>query len=290
MTVDAGHPNRRIWPSILTAVGVGGVLVAIVIGAWQGGHGIPASPAAPPASASTTIEIDLFSGRPNPVMPMDARAADVMYEGMLADQAGYLVPGQPPDLGLGFRGLVVRSDAARPVLRIRPHVVYVERRGPDGEPAYEVLDDPHQIFYRFVLSGIRETLSDDVLDALGEPVPPPGGWPRGPGDPGIWTTLGTVTPESTEITLGVTRLGCSSGVTGEVLTPVVDYSAERILILTNVAPWGTGVATCPDNDVVPVTVRLKEPIGRRDLVDVACLATRARDTTFCADGPVRWSP
>jgi hypothetical protein len=112
------------------------------------------------------------------------------------------------------------------------------------------------------------------------------------GNIGTWQLLNAaeVTPESTTLQLGVTRLECSSGVTGTVLDPRVRVEQERIVIRTDVEPLPPGGYTCQGNDVVPVTVELNEPIGKRELVDAACLGGRAVNTAPCTDNGVRWRP
>lgn len=134
---------------------------------------------------------------------------------------------------------------------------------------------------------------------------PDGGWPEQPdapvgepsdgpqGDPATWVLVhpDQVGPDSTEITIGVTRLDCNGGVTGEALEPVVEYTESELVIRALVAPIDTDLPrTCPGNDQVPVVVTLTEPIGDRDLVDAACLSGEAVSTSFCAAGPVRWTP
>ncbi|MEE6272269.1 hypothetical protein V2J56_02775 [Georgenia sp. MJ206] len=99
-----------------------------------------------------------------------------------------------------------------------------------------------------------------------------------------------VSAGSVSIDIGVTRLACASGVTGEVLEPQVTYEADRVVVEVDVAPLGgsaTSIHTCQGNDVVPVRVELDEPIGDRQLVDGACLAGLAIDTAFCLDA-ARW--
>lgn len=110
--------------------------------------------------------------------------------------------------------------------------------------------------------------------------------------PGMWELrqAGGHSPESTTLHLNVSRLGCSNGVTGQVLEPDLQYMEERILIRTDVAALDDGAYNCPDNDQVPVTVELTEPIGRRQLVDAVCLDAAAGDTTSCEDGGIRWRP
>lgn len=116
-----------------------------------------------------------------------------------------------------------------------------------------------------------------------------------PAEPAIavWHLLNPadVESETTRLELGVTRVECSSGVTGDVLEPIeVQYEDDRILLRTDVEPLGLDAADCQGNPVVPVTVDLAEPIGDRALVDVACTRAPVSTTTWCEDDGVRWSP
>lgn len=98
-----------------------------------------------------------------------------------------------------------------------------------------------------------------------------------------------VTSASTTLDLLVTRVECASAFTGEVLSPQVTVSETEISIRTEVE-WIDmgGVALCPGNPHVPVTVELSEPIGDRVLVDEGCL--RFDTTSHCTDGGIRWRP
>lgn len=114
-----------------------------------------------------------------------------------------------------------------------------------------------------------------------------------PGAEGTWELMapGQVTPDTTSIDIGVTRVACASGVTGEIEKPVVTYEPNQIIIRADVVPHEDPDAAylCPGNDAVPVTVNLDEPIGDRELVDGVCLAGEATGTSFCANA-VRWQP
>ncbi len=103
------------------------------------------------------------------------------------------------------------------------------------------------------------------------------------GDPATWQLAdpGAVTADSTSIDVEVSRLGCSSGKTGDLLDPVVSYEADRVTIRIDAAPIGEGIQACPSNDVVPITVALTEPLGQRTLVDGGCGATEAATTMPC---------
>ena len=118
--------------------------------------------------------------------------------------------------------------------------------------------------------------------------------PAAPGAEGTWELVSAseITPDSKSIEIGVIRLGCAGGVTGEVAKPVVGYEQDRIIIRADVVPHSDldAVYTCPGNDSVSVTINLDEAIGDRELIDAACLAGEATGTSFCADGAARWKP
>lgn len=107
------------------------------------------------------------------------------------------------------------------------------------------------------------------------------------GDPATWELRQDVTATSRSLDIGVTRLDCASGVTGEVLDPRVTYETERIVVEVDVAPIGDGAQDCQGNDVVPVTLELEEEVGERQLVDGACLDGEAATTSSC-ESEVRW--
>ncbi|MBE0011447.1 hypothetical protein DXT87_16975 [Arthrobacter sp. AET 35A] len=99
-----------------------------------------------------------------------------------------------------------------------------------------------------------------------------------------------VRPGSTSFRVDVTRTGCSGGVTGRVLEPMITYGADQIIIRTDVEPLPEGAYDCPGNEIVEKTVELSEPVGDRELVDAACVTGDAVTTTFCEDDGVRWAP
>lgn len=108
--------------------------------------------------------------------------------------------------------------------------------------------------------------------------------PGEPGDVATWELVGSVTPDSTSFTAGVTRLGCAGGKTGTVLAPQVSYEDARIIVTIDVEALPDDMAyTCQTNDTVEVTVTLTEPVGERVLVDGACLESEAGGTSYCDD-------
>ncbi len=107
------------------------------------------------------------------------------------------------------------------------------------------------------------------------------------GDVATWELRSPVDESSRSLDVLVTRLGCASGVTGDVLAPRVEYEDDRIVVIIDVERFTEGAADCQDNDAVPDVVELDEPVGDREVVDGACLDGEATGTAPCSD-PVRW--
>ena len=108
------------------------------------------------------------------------------------------------------------------------------------------------------------------------------------GDPAVWNTADRLTPLSTSFTADVLRLECSSGRTGDVLPPTVEWSDSHLTVTFSAVPLATDVGQrCPMNDRTPYVVTLDHPIGDRDLVDGAC-ASVGQGFDECADGGLRW--
>lgn len=114
--------------------------------------------------------------------------------------------------------------------------------------------------------------------------------PASNGEPATWQLAdpSAVTADSELIDIEVTRLGCASGTTGEVLEPQVTYEAEQILIRVDVAPVGDGPQSCPGNDAVRISVQLTEPLGARAIVDGGCALEGVGTTAECAETAVRF--
>ncbi|WP_404446084.1 hypothetical protein LG315_02420 [Microbacterium marinum] len=112
---------------------------------------------------------------------------------------------------------------------------------------------------------------------------------RPTGETGVWELQAEPSRDSTSIDIVVSRLECASGVTGELLDPLVRYEDNRVVVTTPVADNGTDDGECQGNNGVALNVSLGEALGERILVDGACLDTDARTTTLC-DDPVRWRP
>jgi len=113
-----------------------------------------------------------------------------------------------------------------------------------------------------------------------------------PGDAAVWRIdqNSPPSPSSSSISVLVTRLGCSGGVTGRVLQPGVVFGDDSITVTFTVEAAAPGAYTCPGNPAVPLVIDLGQPLGQRSLVDGNCLPERqAQNTAFCdTDGGVRW--
>ena len=109
------------------------------------------------------------------------------------------------------------------------------------------------------------------------------------GDAAVWELASPelLDEDSTGIDVAVTRLACSSGITGEPLAPVISYETDRIVITIDVESFGDRGGNCQGNNAVPVTVDLDEALGQRSLVDGACLTGDAVGTAPCLE-PTRW--
>ena len=110
------------------------------------------------------------------------------------------------------------------------------------------------------------------------------------GDAATWQVMAAPEPtaEGSTLRVGVTRLGCANGVTGEVLEPTVVVDGEKVVITTTVEHFSGG-ADCPGNDVVYLDVELGPDALGKDLVDAACLDDgEAVGTAACALGAARW--
>lgn len=117
--------------------------------------------------------------------------------------------------------------------------------------------------------------------------------PRPPGEPAVWRLrdAADVSTASRSLTVEVTRLGCNGGMTGVVHDGRVEANDARVVVTFDVAATSPGAHTCPGNPWVPMEIELGEALGRRQLVDGACMPEGpAVGTGFCASGPVRWTP
>ena len=100
-----------------------------------------------------------------------------------------------------------------------------------------------------------------------------------------------VGPASRQLQVLVTRVGCNSGVTGEVQEPEVELKSNRVIVTFVVTPGEPGSADCQGNPEVPFLPTLPEPLANRALVDGQCLTNdEVANTSFCADGGLRYEP
>ena len=191
-------------------------------------------------------------------------------------------------VGLAYRYALIIATADGQQHRWRP----IDYMG-------ETLLKPGYYSYAISVSGDQIDLAFEVDEAgptatQPQTEPSPADTPQAPppvaqGDTATWVLLdpAAVGPESTELTVGVTRLGCASGVTGAVLDPQVEITDEQVVVTIDVDPLPQGQYECQGNDTVEYVVTLAEPLGDRDLMDGACLAGEAVGTAACVDGAVR---
>jgi hypothetical protein len=113
------------------------------------------------------------------------------------------------------------------------------------------------------------------------------------GDAAVWSIPPDedLQPSSTTFTALVTRLGCSGGVTGEVLPPEIRMNDSEVIVTFAVAPKQVGPARCPGNDHVAYEVTLPEPLRDRTLVDGQCLpGGDAGTSASCKPDGTRFRP
>lgn len=282
-----GRNSRTPWRTILAAAAAVVVVAGVGIVWVLAGRGIPAGPIAPaPEPAGATVEVQIFSGRENPVVELSGSVTDKLYA--LFDQhAGAAEHVDPHQSVLGFQGFAVTPvDTDRPSLWALPTQV---RFGPIQD--YQGFDDPDQVFFRLILDAIRPSLPDDVLQVIDATTqtPAPPTQPSTVLNTATWLLVENVTPESTDLIIGVNRLGCPMG--GTVVPVVTEYGEDRIVIRIDVEGWNDEPAACPGTDETLFSVHLDEPVGQRQLVDASCLdGGAAQGTAYCEGGAVRWTP
>ncbi len=113
------------------------------------------------------------------------------------------------------------------------------------------------------------------------------------GDAAVWFVKPgqSLQRSSRQFTALVLRVGCNSGVTGQVLAPEVRTTRSEVVVIFVVAPKQSGTATCRNNDEVAYEVVLGEPLQGRALVDGQCLpGGEAATTSFCEPDSVRFRP
>ena len=100
-----------------------------------------------------------------------------------------------------------------------------------------------------------------------------------------------VGPTSKQLEVLVTRVGCSSGVTGTVKEPEIEVKRDRVIVTFVVAPGQPRAANCQGNPEVPFLLTLPERLGSRALADGQCLTNdHYASTAFCVDGGFRYQP
>jgi hypothetical protein len=151
---------------------------AAASGKGQAGAPVPEVPAAesPPTPAAetcdgATVEVDLYSGRVNPVVcvEMDV-AAQVQRFIRSAESLPAGAQDAPEDLPLGFRGLLltVPGTASPSAVRVTAHAVYF---GADG--GSRVIEDPSGTAFALLWPSVRSGLAPAVIEAVVAPGTPP---------------------------------------------------------------------------------------------------------------------
>lgn len=140
--------------------------------------------------------------------------------------------------------------------------------------------------------GTQQGLDEVLLPTPSTPTAPAvGEKPPRSRESAVWEVAerASIDATATTFTADVSRLACSSGVTGKVFAPSVDETATTVVVTFTVAPLGPGGQTCQSNNFVPYVVRLQAPLGDRLLVDGACLpGGDAKTTRLCRRDGVRY--
>ena len=91
------------------------------------------------------------------------------------------------------------------------------------------------------------------------------------------------TPKTTELHILVWERACSGGspTTGRMSAPVIAYAADSVTITIGVRPiTGDGLVTCPGPAGTPASLRLREPLGNRALLDGGHVPAAAPSPAF----------
>jgi hypothetical protein len=96
--------------------------------------------------------------------------------------------------------------------------------------------------------------------------------------------------DTVSFTALVQRLGCNSGINGEVLDPEVTWEADQVVLTFMVSPGESSeVETCEGTMPVEYDVTLERPLGDRRMMDGECLpGGEAETTTWCSTGGIRF--
>lgn len=114
-----------------------------------------------------------------------------------------------------------------------------------------------------------------------------------PGEAAVWFLRPdqNLQASSTRFVALVSRLGCNSGVTGQVLAPDVRLGPAEVVVTFFVAPRQKAAGTCQANNEVPYEVDLGEPLRGRKLVDGQCLpGGQAVTSSSCLHDSIRFRP
>lgn len=109
----------------------------------------------------------------------------------------------------------------------------------------------------------------------------------------VWTVAPgqDLDSRTTKIEVLVSRVGCNSGVTGQVVEPEIQLDDDRVIVAFSVQPGEPAAADCQGNPEVPYVLTLPVPLGSRQLVDGQCLNDEdTARTVHCERGGVRYDP
>lgn len=116
------------------------------------------------------------------------------------------------------------------------------------------------------------------------------------GDGGEAAAVWDVAPEqsldanTTTFTALVHRVGCNSGVTGDVNDPAIEAGDDQLVITFTVSPGEPASADCPGNEPVAYEVELPEALGDRELIDGECAPIGPNNNADCDPDGVRHTP
>ncbi|SDT65844.1 hypothetical protein [Jiangella sp. DSM 45060] len=87
--------------------------------------------------------------------------------------------------------------------------------------------------------------------------------------PGWWSLRTVPGADDTSVDINVNSDECSSGQSpaDRLTEPIVEYTADAVLITARVEPLAYGAYTCQGSPSAPLTVHLDEPLGDRQLLD-----------------------
>jgi hypothetical protein len=110
-------------------------------------------------------------------------------------------------------------------------------------------------------------------------------------DIAVWGIGEGLPTRSTEVfTASVYRLECSGGETGEVLPPDVSVEETKIVVTFSVKPCPKVSPTPARGTLSSVLVEWASPSVSVNWSTVLACQGEAVTTSFCLEGPVRWSP